>query len=170
MGLTIILAIVFSCIATFWFDELHKNFKSINNLIAFKNTIINIVFSTAIAAGITVVLTFGIKAFEAAKVELVDRQITELQEIEPNLYVITGVHNNPRGADYATVTVKVNDDFKEVYLKNSKIFLNWYEAIMETRYYDFANDFLNFLLFSPDITEHDIYVPQSSLDGEFSIQ
>lgn len=170
MGLTIILAILFSCMATFGFDELHKNFKSMGKLKALKTITINITLGTLIALMFSFIIMIGIRSFGIAKVELVDSKVETLQEIQPNVYIITGVKNNAKSLDNATVTVKINSDFREVYLENSKIVLNWDEAVMETRYYDFKNSILDFLLFNPKVTEHDIYVPQSSLNGAFSIQ
>lgn len=170
MGLTIILAIVFSCMATFGFDELHKNFKSISKLKALTTITANTAASILIALMFSFIVMIGIRSFGIAKMEFIGSKVETLQEIQPDVYVITGVQNNSRSLDNATVTVKVNGDLREVYLENSKICLNWDEAVMETRYYDFKNSILNFLLFDPKVTEHDIYVPQSSLDGAFTIK
>ena len=170
MGLTIIFTIVFSCIATFGFDKLHKNFKSISKLKALTNITVNIAASTLIALMFSLIVMIDIRSFGVAKVELISSKVETLQEIQPDVYVITGVQNNVRSLNNAKVTVKVNGDLREICIENSKIFLNWDEAIMETRYYDFKNSILNFLLFNPKITEHDIYVPQSSLDGAFTVQ
>lgn len=172
MGLTIILSIIIFLFIVFSYDTSHK--QNNGNIMSGLFTVLcNMVISFGISLIITYVVTviaIGVVSEKEDSLVMVDRQIEELQEFAPNLYVITGVGTVYRGPDYAKVTVLVNDETQNIHLQAAKIILNSSEHMIETRKYDFANPILRWLLFDPQVKEHDIYTPQSSLDGAFKIK
>lgn len=165
MGLTIILGVVIGSIFNSKVND-GRNFA--RRALEFLGWLI---FWTLLSAFIT----WGISQVVAQTMNkdsfvLKDRQIEELQEIKPDVYVVTGIQHNTRSADYATVTVVVEGKQYTVMLDNAKITLNSSEHMMETRSYDFKSPILKWLFFDPERQEHDIYTPQSSLGGAFIIK
>lgn len=171
MGLTIILSIIIWLFIPYDWDERYKT----------KTTgIISVLFTglcdMAISVGMSLFIVFVVSVMATGAVSekedgftMVDRQVEELQEFAPNLYVITGIDSGYRGPDHAKVTVLVNDETRDIHLQDTEIILDSSEHMLETRNYDFANPVLRWLLFEPQVKEHDIYTPQTSLDGAFKI-
>lgn len=165
MGLTIILGVLIGSIFNNSVNDNKSFIKRTLELFAW------LIFWTLLSAFITWGISQVIaQAMDKDSFVLKDRQIEELQEIRPNVYVVTGIQHNTRSADYATVTVVVKNEKYTVRLDNAKITLNSSEHMMETRSYDFKSPILKWLFFDPERQEHDIYTPQSSLDGAFVIK
>lgn len=172
MGLTIILGVFIYLLIVFNYDKPHKT--KTNSILKGLSTVFS---NLAISVGLSLFITFIITLFalSVASVKeddfiMVDRQVEELQEFAPNLYVVTGIEHGYRSPDHAKVTVLVNDETRNIHLQDAKIILNSSEHMMETRSYDFANPILRWLFFNPQVKEHDIYTPQSSLGGAFTIR
>lgn len=172
MGLTIILGILIYLLVVFVYDEPHKT-KTNNILKSMFTVFSNLAISVGISLVIVVIVTLfasGVVSEKEDGLIMTDRQIEELQEFAPNLYVITGIEHGYRSPDRAKVTVLVNGETQSIYLQDAKIILDSSEHMLETRNYDFANPVLRWLFFNPQIKEHDIYTPQTSLDGAFTIK
>lgn len=165
MGLTIILSVLIGSIFNHEINDCRSFAKRALEFLGW------LIFWTLLSALITWGISQGFaEGMNKESFVLRDRQIEELQEIKPDVYVVTGIQYNARSADYATVTVVIKNKQHTVRLDDSKITLNSSEHMMETRNYDFKNPILKWLFFDPNRQEHDIYTPQSSLDGAFTIK
>ena len=165
MGLTIILGVL---IGSIFNREVNDGRSFARRALEFLGWLI---FWTLLSALITWGISQGFaEGMNKESFVLRDIQIEELQEISPDVYVVTGIQHNTRSADYATVTVAVQGKQYTVRLDNAKITLNSSEHMMETRSYDFKSPILKWLFFDPERQEHDIYTPQSSLGGAFIIK
>ena len=167
MGLTIILGILLGLALLFGGNKPHSVKYTIGDFIGallggcIMAVMITFIFTT---------ITAEILGKDDAYYVVTDRQIEELQEIEPGVYLTSAVETGYRTARFNMIVVKVNDRTRKVLLEDSKITLNSSEHMLETRKYDFANRILQWLLFNPAKEEYDIYTPQSGINGDFIIQ
>lgn len=161
MGLSIIFCIVITItlnIEDIKYQTLHEKLSAYVN---------NFIFGLIIGLLTTVIMT-GVAVWIMHSLDceftLINTQKVELQEIEPNIYVISTSKND---SDKIRVTVKVNNTLKNINITRNRIILNQNEQLLEINEYDFISPIIRWLLFNPRQIKYTIYTQQQSLDGIF---
>ena len=164
MGLVILITIIVAVLFTTIWDEPKTKVAALKAIGV--NIILSLVVGFLVGGSISAVVPVACKNI---KTELEDRQIYELSEISSGIYLTTGVSAYTKAADQPNVTVITDEGKKTVELRYCSIYLNNDNCAMEVRTYKYKSKILNILLFNCLDDEYDIYVPQSNLDGLYSI-
>ncbi len=103
------------------------------------------------------------------EVECVKEETYELQEFQPDVYIITSVQRNYRGFSTRKLSIKIDGEPQQVNLYGSIIYFNVLEAQMITRKYKFKNPVLKIMLFDWGYTIRELYTPETMIYGEYDI-
>lgn len=135
------------------------------------NTLILSILSGAVAGiFITMIITYALTPsfYDDNDYILKESKIEQLQEIESGIYASTDVANY--SSEVKGINVIINDEPGVIRFDNTTIKLNSNKHEIEIRTYTFANPLIRWLLFIPNVKEHIIHTPQTSLHGSFSIE
>ena len=94
----------------------------------------------------------------------------ELQELQPNVYVIPGVILSDDSKDKLTSAIMIDNEVRKVDLMDTEVYLDDVDNILETRYYKFSNPIMKFMFFDfNNIIEQEIHTTQTVLYEAYSI-